>query len=188
MIRQDTIDHAEGFVTDRYEGPLARTFPRRLLLASLIVGCEVRLMRDQPHGIVGEPVSEVGTAHVRDLRQFSDTRATFEQLEIEAREFDELFAVVVRVNIAYGGQDGRRGGLADPGQLHQKLVVRSMCQECDGLVEPELFFRQGIDQSAGGVATVLRSVCIRDAGQMLGWDWLARSAKRSVASGLSQVD
>src|SRR5439155_17863331 len=79
MISQDAIDHADGFVTDRDEGPLARTFPRRLLLASLIVGLERRLMRDQPHRIVIEPISQIGTAHVRDLRQFSDTRATFKQ-------------------------------------------------------------------------------------------------------------
>ena len=126
-----------SFVADRYEGPLSRTFPRRLLLSSLIVGFEMRLMRDQPQGIVIEPISEVGTAHVRDLRKFSDTRATFKQPEIEASEFDKLFAVLVRVNIANGGQDGRRGGLADPGQLHQELVVRAMCKEVDGLVEPQ---------------------------------------------------
>jgi hypothetical protein len=148
MIRQDARAQAEGVVTDRYEGPWSRTFARRLLLASLIGGFEMRLMRDQPHSIVIEPVSEVGTAHVRDLRQFSDTRATFKQPEIEASEFDELCAVLVRVNIANGGQDGRSGGLADPGQRHQELGGRSMFQECESLVEPEWCFGQGIDQVA----------------------------------------
>ena len=146
MIRQDAIDHADGFVTDRDESPLSRSFPRGLVLASLIVGLEMRLMRDQPQGIVIEPVSQIGTAYVRDFRQFSDTRATFEQPDIETSQFDELFAVLVRVNIANGGQDGRRGGLADPGQLHQELVVRAMGKQLDGLGEPQLVFGQGIDQ------------------------------------------
>jgi hypothetical protein len=148
MLAQDAINHADGFVTDRDEGPLARTFPRRLLLASLIVGLERRLMRDQPHRLVIEPISQIGTAHVRYLRQFSDTRATFKQTGIKAREFDEWFAILIRVHIANGGQNGRRGGLAHPGQLHQELVVRSMGQEFGSLVEPELCFRQGIDQVA----------------------------------------
>src|SRR5262249_36610344 len=37
MIRQDAIDHADGFVTDRDESPLSCAFPRGLVLASLIV-------------------------------------------------------------------------------------------------------------------------------------------------------
>ena len=37
------------------------------------------------------------------------------------------------------------GGGAAPGQLHQEGGVRSLCQECNGLVEPELLFGQGID-------------------------------------------
>ena len=78
MIRQDAIDHADGFVTDRDESPLSRSFPRGLVLAALIVGLEMRLMRDQPQGIVIEPVSQVGTAYVRDFRQFSDTRHDLE--------------------------------------------------------------------------------------------------------------
>src|SRR5262252_2949259 len=146
MIRQDAIDHADGFVTDRDESPLSCSFPRRLVLASLIVGLEMRLMRDQPQGIVIEPVSQVGTAYVRDFRQFSDTRATFEQPDIEACQFNELFAVLIRVNIADGGQDGRCGRLADPGQLHQELVVRAMGKQLDGLGEPQLLFGQSIDQ------------------------------------------
>jgi hypothetical protein len=117
-----------------------------LVLASLIVGLEMRLMRDEPQGRVIEPVSEIGTAHVRDFRQFSDTRATCEQPEIEASQFHELFAVVVRVHIAKGSQDGRRGGLADPGQRHQEVVVRAMGKQLDGLVEPQLLFGQGLDQ------------------------------------------
>ena len=52
------------------------------------------------------------------------------------------------MNIAKGGQNGRRSGLADPGELHQEWVIRSMCKECDGFVEPEVCFRQGIDQVA----------------------------------------
>ena len=81
-----------------------------------------------------EPVSEIGTTRVRYFWQFSDTRAAFAQPEIEASKFDELFAVLVRVNIANGGQDGRRGGLADPGPLQQELVVHAMGKQFDGLV------------------------------------------------------
>jgi hypothetical protein len=77
----------------------------------------MRLMRDQPHRRVIEPISEVGTAHVRYLRQFADTRATCKQPEIEASAFDELCAVLLRVHSANGSQDGRSGGLADPGPL-----------------------------------------------------------------------
>ena len=57
--------------------------------------------------------------------------------------------MVIRVHIANSGQNGRRGGRADPGQLQQELVVRSMGQEFDSLVEPEWCFRQGSDQVAG---------------------------------------
>jgi hypothetical protein len=53
---------------------------------------------------------------------------------------------VVRVHIANGGQEGRRGGLAAPGQLHQELVVRAMGKQLNGLVEPQWLFGQGIDQ------------------------------------------
>lgn len=59
MIRQDARDHADGCVTDRSESSLSRPFPRRLLLASLIGGCEMRLMRDQPQGRVREPVAKL---------------------------------------------------------------------------------------------------------------------------------
>ena len=50
------------------------------------------------------------------------------------------------MNIANGSQDGCSSGLAHPGQLYQELVVCAMGKEFDSLVEPELCFRQGIDQ------------------------------------------
>jgi hypothetical protein len=106
----------------------------------------MRLMRDQPQGLVRAPVAPVGTAYVRDFRQLSATRATVAQPEIEARQFDELCAVVVRVDIAHSAQDGRRGGLADPGQLHQEVVVRAMGKQLEGLGEPQLVLGQGLDQ------------------------------------------
>jgi hypothetical protein len=127
---------------------LARPFPWRLVLASLIVGGKMRLMRNKPQGIVIEPVSEVGTPRVRYFGEFPDTRPAFKQPDVEASEFDELFAILILVDIANGGQDSSRCRLADPGELQQELVVRSMCKECDGLVEPELLFGQGIDQIA----------------------------------------
>src|SRR5262245_58753611 len=108
----------------------------------------MRLMRDQPQGRVREPVSAIGPAHVRELRKVSATRATCKPPESEARELDALLAVVVRVHSAKGGQDGRSGGLAAPGPWHQELGVRSLCQECDSLVEPALGCGQVIDHVA----------------------------------------
>jgi hypothetical protein len=108
----------------------------------------VRRMRAQPQSRVREPLSEGGTAHVRYLWQFSHARATCKHTESEASAFDELCAVLVRVQSANGSQDGRRGGLAEPGPLHQELGVRSRGQECDGLVAPEGVCRQGIDAVA----------------------------------------
>ena len=144
MIGQDAIDHADDFVTDCYERSLARPFPWRLVLASLIVGGKMRRMRNKPQGRGIEPVSEGGTAHLRYFGEFPDTRTACKQPDVEAGAFDELFAILVRVNIANGGQDSSRCRLADAGELQQALVVRSMCKEGDGLVEPELLFGQGI--------------------------------------------
>jgi hypothetical protein len=146
MIRQEARDHADGLVTDRDERPLSCACPRGLVLASLIVGLAMRLMRDEPQGRVREPVAQVGPAYGRDFRQFSATRATCEQLDSEAGQFDELFAVVIRVHIANGSQDGRGGGLADPGQRHQALVVRALGKPRDGLGEPPLVCGQSIEQ------------------------------------------
>jgi hypothetical protein len=46
------------------------------------------LMRDEPQGIVIELMPEVGTTHVRDLREFVDTGAAFEAPDVEPRQFD----------------------------------------------------------------------------------------------------
>jgi hypothetical protein len=148
-IGQDAIDHADGFVTDSDERPLSGTFPRRLLLSSLIVGGEMRLMRDQPQGIVIEPVSEVGTAHVRYLWELPDTRATFKQADVEACQFDKLFPIGVLADIADGGQDSRRGRFTDPGQSHEHLKVWPLLKQLDGLVEPQMLFGQGVSQVVG---------------------------------------
>lgn len=64
MIRQDAIEHADGFVTDRHEGTLSCPFARGLLLATLVICPEMRVMRDETQGIMLEPMSEVGAAHV----------------------------------------------------------------------------------------------------------------------------
>src|SRR5207302_9550520 len=108
---------------DRSESPLSCPFPRRWVLTSLRRGCAMRLMRNQPQGVVREPVSERGTAHMRDFREFPDTRAAFEHPDIETSQFDQLFAVGDRAEIANGSQDGRSGGLAAPGQWHEHLEV-----------------------------------------------------------------
>lgn len=168
MIGQEAIDHADDFVTDGSERSLARPFPWRLVLASLLVGGKMRRMRHKPQGIVREPVSEVGTAQVRDFGAFPDTRTAFKQPDVEAGEFDELLAILVLVHIANGGQESSRCRLADSGAGPQELVVRSLCKEGNGLVEPELWFGQGIAQVAcEGFALALvdaRSVLEPDAG------------------------
>jgi hypothetical protein len=108
----------------------------------------MRLLGDQPQGLVREPVAQGGTAHLRYFRQFPDTRATFEQSQIETRQCAQLCAVVVRVKSADGGQDGRGGGCADAGQLHQEWVGGARCEKVNDLVEPEVRLGQGIDQGA----------------------------------------
>jgi hypothetical protein len=83
----------------------------------------MRLMRDEPQGVVREPVSEGGTADVRELRELADTGAAFEALDVKTSQCDSLFAIGVLADIADGGQDGRGCGVADARQLHQQLEV-----------------------------------------------------------------
>jgi hypothetical protein len=148
MIRQDALEQAAGFVTDRDEGPWSRTLARGLLLAARIVGLAMRRLRKKAHRIVREPRAERGTAHVRDRRKFSAPRPTCKHPQIGASALDELCAVLVLMHIAPGGQEGRSRGLAAPGQRPQAWGVRSMCKEVEGLGEPELCFRQGRDEVA----------------------------------------
>jgi hypothetical protein len=149
MIGQDALEPADACVTDGYARSLARPCPWRLGRASLRVGGKMRRMRNKPQGRGREPVSEGGTAHVRSLGELPATRTAFKQPDVEAGEFDELFAIWVRGNIAKGGQESSRCRLADSGELPQELVGRSMCKEGDGLVEPEGLCGPGIAQVAG---------------------------------------
>jgi hypothetical protein len=64
LIGQDAIDHADGFVADRHEGPLSGTFAGGVGLASLRGGFAMCSMRDEPQDILIEPMSQVGAAHV----------------------------------------------------------------------------------------------------------------------------
>jgi hypothetical protein len=59
-----------------------------------------------------------------------------------------VFAVAGLAYIAHGGQESRRRGRADPGQRQQALGICSRSKECEGLVEPEWCWRQGLDQVA----------------------------------------
>jgi hypothetical protein len=52
----------------------------------------------------------------------------------------------VLVHITNGAQDGRGGRLAEPGELQQELVGRSMGKQRNSLVESEGLFGQGVDQ------------------------------------------
>ena len=112
---QDTLEHAADCICDGDESPLARPFAWRLWLAPLVLRCAMWLMRDEPLGIVIEPVPEVGTVHMRYRGELPHTGATFEQTDSEPCQFDELCAVGVRTDIANGRQDGRGSRSADPG-------------------------------------------------------------------------
>ena len=146
MIGQDAIDHPDEFVTHGHQSALSCAFARRLVLSSFVIGFEMCIMRDEPQGIMIEPVSQVGAAYVRYLWEFSDACPAFEKPNIEASQFDQLFTFFILANIANSGEDGGSGGFADPGQLHEELEVRTLRQQCDGLVEPHLLFAQGIDE------------------------------------------
>jgi hypothetical protein len=88
MISQDPIDHTYRLVAHSQQGALPGSFARRLVLAPLIIVFEMWLMRDEPQGIVIEPISEIGTTHVGDLREFVDTGAAFEAPDVEPRQLD----------------------------------------------------------------------------------------------------
>jgi hypothetical protein len=121
-VGQDAIDHAEGLVTDRQKGTLSGSFARGWLLATVGICPAMRGRRDEPQGIMIKPLSEVGAAHVGDVREFADTGAAVEEADIEARQFDERFAIAILADITHGGQDGRGSGGADPRQLHEELA------------------------------------------------------------------
>jgi hypothetical protein len=123
MIRQDAIEHADRLVTYSHQDALPGSFARGLVLTPLIIDFERWLMRDEPQGVMRAPISEVGTAYVRDLREFADTGAAFEAPDVEASQFASLFAMGVLADIAESGQDCRGRGLADARQLPQLLAV-----------------------------------------------------------------
>jgi len=92
------------------------------------------------------PVPSIGAARRRDLREFTDTRAALAPADSEASEFDPLCAIGVLADIAAGGQEARRGGLADSGPLQAQVEGRARLQERDGLVELQLLFAKGVRQ------------------------------------------
>jgi hypothetical protein len=72
-------------------------------------------MRDEPQGVVLEPVPKVGPAYGRNFGEVSATRAACVYTDIEASQVDKLCAMSGLVHSANGGQDGRCGRLAAPG-------------------------------------------------------------------------
>jgi hypothetical protein len=69
-------------------------------------------MRDEPQGIVLEPMSEVSPTHVRDRRECVETGAAFEAPDVAPRQCDYLLTVTVCADITDGGQDRRSRGVA----------------------------------------------------------------------------
>jgi hypothetical protein len=149
MSRQEALEQAAGVGPDRDARPLARSLPRGLRLAALRIGVARRRRRDQPQGRGREPGSPGGPASRRDWRQFADTRAPCAQPDSEACPCDERLAVVVRVTIAKGRQEGGRGGRAAPGPLPQALGGRAMGQQLASLGAPPLWFGPRLDQVMG---------------------------------------
>jgi hypothetical protein len=109
----------------------------------------MRLRRAEPQGRGREPVSQGGTASGRDVRQVSAPRAPGEPRASEACQGDALGAVWLRVPSAPGRQEGRGGGLAEPGPRPQALVVRARGPQRDGLGEPPGVWGQSSDQVIG---------------------------------------
>src|SRR5262245_32249174 len=75
MIGQEPIEHADDFVTDGHQGALSCAFAGGLVLSTCVIALKMGLMRDEPQGVVLEPVPKVGPAYVRNFGEFSDTRA-----------------------------------------------------------------------------------------------------------------
>jgi hypothetical protein len=59
---------------------------------------------------------------------------------------DQLLARRGLVHSANGGQEGRGGRLADPGEWHQAWVVRAMGKQRQSLVAPAVLCGQGVDE------------------------------------------
>jgi len=146
MISQAPIDHTYRLGAHSPQGALPGSFARRLVLAPLIIVFAMWLMRDEPQGIVIEPISEIGTTHGGDLREFVETGAAFEAPDVEPRQLDSLFTVTVLADITDGGQDRRSRGFANARQLQKLLEVPPRRQSRNSLVEPQLLFGQSVSQ------------------------------------------
>src|SRR5262245_4519816 len=125
MIRQEPIDHAYRLIAHSQQGALPGSCARRLVFAPLIIVVAMWVMRDEPQGIVIEPMSEVRTPHVGALREFVETGAACEAPDVEPRQFDYLFPVPVCADITDGGQERRSRGFAKARQLQKLLEVPS---------------------------------------------------------------
>ena len=91
MIRQDALEHTYRLVAHSHQGAWPGSLAWRLVHAPLIIGGAMRRMRDKPQGRVIEPISEIGTADVRDRRECVDTGIAFEALDVEASQVDKWF-------------------------------------------------------------------------------------------------
>ena len=79
--------------------------------------------RNEPQRVVIEPISEVATPHVGDLRECAETGAACEAPDVETGQCDGLLALGVRVDSADGGEQSRGRGCADARQRHKPLEV-----------------------------------------------------------------
>jgi hypothetical protein len=156
MIGQEAREHPEDCVTDGHQSALSCAVARRRRLASFAIGCAMRIMRDEPQGIRIEPIAQGGTAAVRYLGQCADAGAAFEATNSAASQLDPLCAILLRADIANRGQGGGSGRWTDSGQLHEEREVWPLRQQCEGSIEPQLWWGQGVGEGCAlkGVGSI----------------------------------
>jgi hypothetical protein len=64
MLCQDPIDDTDAFVTNGHQGTLSCAFAGGVGLSAFVIALKVGRMRDEPQGIVIEPVPQIGAASV----------------------------------------------------------------------------------------------------------------------------
>jgi hypothetical protein len=104
------------------------------------------IVRHEPQRVVREPMSEVATPYVGDLRECADTGTACEAPDVETGQFDELFAMGVRVDLTHGGQHSCGCGCADARQLQQQLEVPTRLQSLESLREPHGLCGQSVSE------------------------------------------
>jgi hypothetical protein len=123
MSRPDARDQADRLVTHSQQGAWPGSCARGLVLAPLLIGCEMGIVRNEPQSGVRAPMAEVAPPHVGALRECAETGTACEAPDVETGPCDALFAMGVRVDITHGGQQSGGCGWADARPRPQPLEV-----------------------------------------------------------------